>query len=218
MNWDHSPSKRLIAGMSGSGKTTLLLRILRDSGHPWKFVYDPHLETARKLNWQAAGTMEGLCQLFDAKRPVVFYPGRLFPSDCEAGLDFFCQFVMAQAKRREGPKLLAIDELQECTSQNWQSLPDSFKAVLNVGRREEIDLIMSAQSVNDVNAKVRRQVTEVYIFKQSETDFAAMDALGKMGIAPETVNALPHPSQGRVGWIYRNLLTGQTSTVIQKCT
>lgn len=218
MNFDHESDKRAVVGMTGSGKTTLLLSIAEKSPHAWKFVFDPELEAARKLGWQAASTMEGLCRLFDNRRPVVFYPWDMFPDEAEQGLEFFCRFVMVQARRKQGPKLLVIDELQESCSAHWAAMPPALKKICNTGRREEIDLLLGAQSLNDLNGKVRRQLREIYVFKQAGIDFAALKALAKLNISAEQIQSLPMPkADKRVGWIWKNCLTGESRLVQHKC-
>lgn len=215
MNYDHTTSKRLVFGMSGSGKTTLLLRLLADSPHKYKFCFDHKLEMSRKLGWLAATTVEGLCWQFDQRKPVVFYPGRMFPDDLDAGFDTFCRIVRALCQRVHGTKLFCADELQDFTDVQFTRLPASFRWMLNNGRMEEIDLLLAAQSLNDVNCRIRRQVTEIYIFKHSETDTTAFERFREVGIDPEQVKALPHPKiEQRVGWLYRNCLTGRSERVI----
>lgn len=213
MNYDHKPQKRLIFGMSGSGKSTLFLTLLAKSPHRWKFVYDPDLEAARKLGWQAAGTVEGLCLLFDQGKPVLFTPSRLFPTDYQAGFDFFCRFMLAQARRFHGPKLCAVDELQEWTDVHAGGIPESCREMLHIGRREEIDFLFAAQSSNEVHTIFRRQVTELYVFKIADTDTAAFRRLAEMGIDADAVKLLPHASQGRVGYFYRNSLRNRSERV-----
>lgn len=213
MDFDHRPQKRLIFGMSGTGKTTLFLRLLANSGHRWKFVFDADLEAARKLHWQAASTIEGLAWLYDHEKPVMYWPGRMYPADYEAGLDFFCRFTLNLARSRRGAKLFAADELQEVTEPGPGGIPDSLREMLNVGRREEIDFLLAAQSANDVHSRIRRQLTELYVFRAADSDTPAFQRLAKMGIDAAEVQSLPHPSQGRVGYLYRQFFTGKTERV-----
>lgn len=211
MNYDHQTSKRLIFGMSGSGKTTLWLRLLEASPAKYKFVFDHKLEVARKLGWQAARTMEGLCTLFDQHKPVVFYPGDW--DDLDAAFSFFCQFTRNLSEIKNGVKLFAADELQDFTDVQFSRLPAPFRWMLNNGRMQELDLLLAAQSLNYVNSRIRFQCTELFIFKHSET--ANFDMMREAGIDPEGVKALPHPKvDNKVGYIYRNALTGKTQRVI----
>lgn len=219
VNWHHDPDKRAAVGMSGTGKSTLLLKLLECSPARWKFVFDYELECARKLNWQPAQSLEGLCRLLDNRRPVVYYPDTMFPDDPEAGLEWFCKFVKGQCDRKDGPKLFFADEIQEYVPEHWTQIQPSFRKLCNVGRRAEIDMLLGAQSITDLPLKYRRQITEIYMFKQVLVDTPAIAALGKLGITPAQVDSLPHPKTHRhVGWIHRDLLTGKTSKVIQPCT
>ncbi len=219
LNYDHTSSKRLIFGMSGSGKTTLFLQLLQSSPARWKFVFDPEQEASRKLGWQAAKTVEGLCKLFDDGKPVVFWPGEMFESDYAKGFEFFCQFTLNLAKTKDGKKLLAADEIQQFTELHLTGLPPALLAGLNIGRREELDFLIAAQGINDVHSRIRKQATELYVFKVADTDNTALQNLAGLGLSKEELTTLPYPrTDGKVGWIYRNCLTGQKTRVIRKCT
>ena len=130
--------------MSGSGKPTLHLRLLAGSPHRWKFVFDHKLECARKLGWQAASSIEGLCWQFDHRHPIVFYPGKMFPNDLDAAFEFFCRFTRNQVERVNGPKLFAADELQDYTDVQFSKPPEAFRWMLNNGRMQELDLQLAA--------------------------------------------------------------------------
>jgi hypothetical protein len=184
-----------------------------------KFVFDPDLETSRKLGWQAASTPEGIAWQFDNKKPVVFYPGKMFPDDYSGALDYFCKFTLGVSRTVNGPKLLAIDEIQQFTEMHLTGVPDSLKACLNVGRREELDILLAAQGINDINSRIRKQATEIYVFKVSTADNTALKALAEMGFSAQEILSLPYPSTDRkVGWIYFDQLRGKKLRVIKPCT
>lgn len=204
--------------MSGSGKTTLFLELLKSSPARWKFVFDPDFEAARKLGWTAAASVEGLCKLFDSGKPIVYWPGKMFEDDYEKAFEFFCQFTLNLAKTRDGKKLLAVDELQEVTELHVAGLPKPLRSSLNVGRREELDLLMAAQGIDDIHTRIRKQATEIYIFKVADMDDNAKKRLRKMGVSEEELTGLPYPATDhKVGWLYRNQLTGQKQRVIRSC-
>lgn len=213
MNADHKPQKKLLFGCSGSGKSTLFHKLLQAGGYKWIYVFDWDLKVSRSLHWQAACTVNGLCRLQDAGKPVLFYPRQMFP-DLEEAFAFFCRFVMAQVAGRNGKKLFGADELQQYTSPHFLSLPTAFKELLNYGRNEEVDLVLASQHIADLHSRVKSQSTEIYIFKHSDIDQSAFTQFARMGIDPEQVKALPHPSVSeRVGWLYKHTLTGRTEIV-----
>src|SRR5258708_6874548 len=104
MSSDHKPQKKLVFGCSGSGKSTKLKELIRAPGYERVYVYDFDGKISRELGWHAATGLAGLCQLQDARRPVVFYPEEMF-SDLEEGWGFFCRFVLEQSKGFKGKKL-----------------------------------------------------------------------------------------------------------------
>lgn len=213
MNSDHKAVKRLIFGTSGSGKSTMFKTLVQSPGYKYRFVFDWDLKIATELGWQAAVDVRGLCRLLDAGRPVVFYPEEMF-SDLEDAWGFFCRFVLDISKRLKGKKLLAGDEAQLYTTTNHAKFQASFLHLLNYGRNHEIDILLAAQRIDGLNKRVTGQLTEIYVFKHADTDNEAFEELRKIGIDPDQVKALHHPSvSGKVSWIYRHCLTGRQETI-----
>jgi hypothetical protein len=213
VNPDHDPKKRLVFGCSGSGKSTKFRQLMNVGGYRWVYVFDWDLKYARSMGLQAAGSVKGLCELQDANKPVLFYPRHIFP-DLEEGFAFFCRFILEQAKGRQGKKLVGCDELQECIPSNFSSLAPAVREIINYGRNEEIDFVFTAQNLMGLNSRLKAQTTEIYIFRHSDLDESGFKKFQQIGIDPEQVKRLPHPSvDGRVGWIYKHMFTGKTEFV-----
>lgn len=213
MNPDHKPQKKLIFGTSGSGKSTLFRSLIQQGGYKYVYVFDWDLKVCRELGWTAAGSVEGLCHLQDTGQPVVFYPRKLFPILTEA-FSFFCRFVLSQAEGRKGKKLLCADEIQQYVTPNFYAMAPAFSEICNYGRNEEIDLVLASQRVSCLPKDLLMQTTELYVFKLLDADTRGFEAVREIGIDPEAVKRLPYPLQHRkVGWIYRNCVTGRMETV-----
>lgn len=197
MNWNHKARKVLITGKSGSGKTTLWLEILKR----WparKFVYDPDREVSRKLKWHASTSIAELKAHVIARSPVVFDPGPMFAADFNEGFAFFCRWTLNVCRCIQGPKVLAVDEVWRYAPAG-SSLPAAFQEILNVGRREEIDLHFIAQRANKVHDGIRAQLTEIITFQHS--DRLPLEWLAE-DFDPAAVKALKYPG----GYLQRSLI------------
>jgi hypothetical protein len=214
MTGDHNPQKKLVFGCSGSGKSTMFRKLIMGSGWRYVYVFDWDLKLARNTGWKAAQSMEGLCRLQDAGRPVLFFPDPEQYATLKEAFAFFCNFVWHQIRRLRGKKVFGVDELQTLVSTNYQSFPPSFSRLLDYGRNHELDMVLAAQRIDGMSKIIRGQMTEVFCFKHSEFDVDAWQEMREIGIDPEAVKALPHATNdGRVGWIYKHGLTGRTETV-----
>jgi hypothetical protein len=207
MNYDHRPDRRLLTGTGGSGKTTEFLRLLTAHRAPWKFVFDPEREVSRKLGWRLATDLPGLAMAAAHREPVCFDPSEL--ADCptlEEGFDLFCHFVWSFSVGERGVKLMASDEVQDFTMPGNGGIPASLKRILQKGRRQEIDVLLIAQSLGELHDRVRGQLSHIITFRH--TDALALDWLRKNGFDPEAVKALKYPG----GWISLNRYTGEVKT------
>jgi hypothetical protein len=201
VNWNHRAQKILVTGKSGSGKTSFYLQILRDWRARWKFVFDPDREAAHKLRWTVAENVAQLNAAAASETPVCFDPHLDFPGDMPGAFAFFSRWALNVSREFDGRKLFAVDEIQKFTRPGRGGIPKSFQEVLDVGRREEIDLLIIAQRVNQVNDAIRGQLSEIVTF--THTDSLPLEWLAKDGFDPEVVAALPYPG----GYVRRNVNT-----------
>lgn len=208
MNWNHRPKKILITGKSGSGKSSLFLFLLLGSyfgKRTVKFIFDPDLEFSRKLKITPARTLDDL-HLALKTGLVCFDPAEMFPGDFPAAFAFFSRWVLAVSQQLKGAKLLAVDEIQKFTRPGRGGVPPAFQEILDIGRRHEIDLLIIAQRVNQVNDAIRGQLTDIITFQH--TDRLPLAWLEEDGFNPETVKALQFPG----GHIWRNVETSTETT------
>ena len=191
----------------------MLHKLLQTPGYRHRFIFDWDLKIARSLNWVAASDVGGLSRLLDNNRPVVFFPGEMF-ADLDAAFSFFCRWCLMQAERLPGKFLVGGDESQEYITTNFWKFPQAVKELFNYGRNLEIDTAFAAQRITDMPSRIRGQMTEIYVFKHCDTDLASFDECRKIGIDPDAVKSLPHPTyDGKVGWIYRHCLIGKMERV-----
>ena len=188
MNYHHRQRRALVTGISGSGKSTLALYLARTWSARWRFVFDPDREFAIKLGWPVAISEPEIFRLAAQFRPVCYDPIPSYGGDLEAALQRFCAVVLAMSRKVNGVKLLCIDEVWKYTG---RKLPPALKAIQHEGRRQEIDTLIVSQQLNDTNAALRGQTTELWAFKQ--TDRRPLEWLDEAGFDSEAVKALSHP-------------------------
>lgn len=200
--FDHLPDKRLITGGSGTGKTTLVESLMRKEKARLKFVYDHEGQFCQRYGHEPVYA-DGLDEAVARGGWVVFDPSEDFESDFEQGLEFYCDYILALSKELKGRKLFHIDELDLLTSNT--KYPRALVAVMQTGRRYEIDCFFISGQPNNLHNRVRSQLTAVYTFFHS--DRAALEFLTDNGIPEETIRSL-----GEHGWFYRHLRTGATQS------
>lgn len=205
MNYDHKKDRRLVTGSGGSGKTTHFISLFCAKRARWKFVFDPEREISRKLKLPICIDVPGMERRCAQGIPVCFDPDPLFRNH-EEGLDFFCTWVWSVASSLQGVKLFACDEIQDFTANGRGGIPDSFKRIMQKGRRQEIDVLLIAQSLGEAHDKIRAQLSHVITFRH--TDTTPLDWLQDSGFDREAVKQLTYPG----GWICRNKDTGEQTT------
>jgi hypothetical protein len=109
-------------------------------------------------------------------------------------------------KALHGPKLFAADELQSFTEPGRGGIPRSFRRLMQEGRRHEVDALLISQSLEEVNDRVRKQLSHVITFRHE--DDGALKWLERAGFSREQVTALAYPG----GWICRARFTGEVSS------
>jgi hypothetical protein len=189
MNFAHPNRKTLITGKSGTGKTTLWIRQIEQSKARWVFVFDPERQFARKTRSKVATTIPALDYALATQRFIVFDSTAIFPGDRPQAFAFFCRWVLIQSRALHGVKVLAVDELQGVQSIGPYGIPKSFAEIGDEGRRQEIDLIMIGQRLNQINDSIRAQVNRLITFQH--TDPNALKIMREMGVPVEQVATLP---------------------------
>jgi molybdopterin-guanine dinucleotide biosynthesis protein len=198
--FDHPPKKVLITGGSGSGKTTLAEKLMRAEKARWKFVYDHDGQYSSRFGVEAVSRSGDLDEAVARGGFVCYDPVEDFEDDFPKGLQFFCAYILAQSKQLRGRKLFYCDEIDLLTTTT--TYPRELVALMQTGRRYEIDCVLIAGQPNKLHNCVRTQLTEVYTF--IHTDEPAMKFLSDNGIEEETIRSL-----GSHGWAYRHLRTGE---------
>lgn len=204
MNRAHKLNRKIVTGVSGSGKTTLYAQLILASGARWKFVYDPEGEFAGIAGIPVAYTVEDLETQLSERGIVAFNPEKLFADaddELSEGLIFFCRWVFEICERLNGTKLLAVDEIQDCTPMGAEKFPRPVKRVADKGRRYSIDSIFCTNAPNELHPALRRQVSEIITFLH--VDPTPWDWLQKRGFESDEVKALPE-----FHYIQRNMKTG----------
>jgi hypothetical protein len=202
MNYDHTPDRRLLTGTGGSGKSTEFIRLLKAHRAVWKFVFDPEREVSRKVGWRICRDVPSMAVQAAARQPVCFDPSDICDT-LEEGFDLFCRFVWNFSCGENGVKLIACDEVQDFTLPGNGGIPATLKRLLQKGRRQEIDVLIIAQSLGELHDRVRGQLSHIVTFRHE--DALPLDWLKRNGFDPEAVKALRYPG----GWICRNRYTGE---------
>lgn len=198
--FDHPADKRLITGTSGTGKTTLFEKMLTGEKARWKFVFDHQGEFSRRFNRPAVFDLDGLELATEKTGWVIFDPVRIFPGQPSRALDFFADYVLSVSEQLRGRKIFACDELQKLTGTRRE--PMDFLALLDTGRRFQVDVIAISQAPNRIHNAIRNQLTRIFTFRQSDAN--AISYLAENGFDAEAVRALP-----RGQYLWRNLDTGE---------
>lgn len=177
--------------MRGTGKTTLWRKKIRDWPARWVFVFDASgRQFARGEGMKFAATIEQLNYSLATQKFIIFDPSQMFPGDRHQAFEFFCRWVMTQAKTMpRGTKLFAVDELQGVQRTGTGGMPQAFAEMVDEGRWHEIDMIAVAQRLNQVNDAVRAQVSKLITFRHQ--DPRALQMLEESGFNPEEVKRLP---------------------------
>lgn len=205
MSQDNSePSvKVVVAGVSGTGKTTLFEKILRQAMRRarWVFLYDhKDGDMERRFGVKACSTGDDLFEAIEKPGGVViFNPHEKFSDDGE-GFAFFNKFVWEVGKNLDGIKIIGADELDAICDE--RSKPAELCKILNMGRTFKFHCYFIAQSMNGMHNQVRKQMTEIFSFRQGDAN--GIEWLAKKGFDGKQLETLKNGL-----WHYKNLTTGE---------
>jgi len=206
--FDHPANRRLITGVSGTGKTTLFLDQITNARARLKFVFDHQGEFSRKLKIRACTTPEQIIQKAEAGGWILFDPLDMANETNAEGkrrgivtsFEFFAGLSFAICEQIKGRKLFICDELQKLTSTKKE--PEELLAILDTGRRWQIDFYGISQSPNRIHNAIRNQLTHITTFRQSDAN--AVIYLAENGFEAEEIRNL------RKGeYIWRDLDSGE---------
>lgn len=203
-NIKRTASHLLVTGMSGMGKTSYVERYLAGSYHDFVFIFDHQTEFFERLNLIPCYDFSDMEKSMQDNRIICFdytlkYYGRL-----EAIFEAFCDYVFELSRNVLLPanyeSLMVCDEIQKVIGPN--TLPQSYKNVIQTGRRFNIDTAQLSQQPNELHNSLRNQVTEFVTYKLQ--DDRALKWVSEMGIDIEMVRGLPNLS-----YHWKNMHTGE---------
>lgn len=203
---DHPSVKVCIVGVSGTGKTTLFETLTRRAkAARWVFLYDhKDGDMQQRFGIPSCATPDELLAAVEGQRRfIIFNPYEMFPGNSPAGFDFFCSFVWEVGKELKGLKIVGADELDSICDERCK--PKALCKILNMGRTFQFDGYFIAGSMNGMHNQVRKQMTEIFAFRQGDAN--GIEWLAKKGFDGKALETLKNGE-----WHYKNTTTGQIST------
>lgn len=184
---DARPGCLLAAGTSGTGKTTFCLRYLvcrKDFTARFLFS-EPKRDLRERLRISDAETVEDLeVSLEDGFS--IFYPGRLFPGNWSAGLEWFASWSYEKAAGMPGRKVLFVDEVWRYCSPHV--LPAGLARWIQDGRSVGCETVFATQRPNRVNEAITNEATEFIAFRLQGAN--ALARAKDLGANPEELRNL----------------------------
>ena len=126
----------------------------------------------------------------------------MFPGNAEAGFNYFCQWAYDVSQRGPGKKVLLVEELWRYSTSH--KISTELATVAQMGRAEELELVINTQLPHKINGSIIGQATEAVCFRL-QSDLALDCVRTELEIAPAAVRDLPLGT-----FIARNRLSGAT--------
>lgn len=192
------------------GKTSLGLRLINGGNQTRVFIFDHQgLEFASRLEIppeRVATDTASLIRLAEENRIVPFDFVPNYGGYKEQGFREFCETVFALAVALEAmgkSAVMVTDEIQQFVSTS--ECPIEYKQIIETGRRWNLDTVQLSQRPNAVNAAMREQFTELFLFRLQEEN--SLKFAASIGANVETVMNLP-PHE----YLYFHAIKGREAT------
>lgn len=199
----HASAKTVICGVSGTGKSTLFEKLLRRERAKYWFLYDHKQgDMSRRFGVRPCYTQHDLKAAVLRGGLIIFDPSKLFPGKPEKGFAVFCKWFWQVAQHLPGKKIFGCDELDALV--DVYSKPAELCVILDQGRTFQIDCYFICHAMNAIHNGVRKQLTEIFVFRQG--DRTGADYLEKNKGFPAAMSLnLPNGK-----WLYKNTNTGES--------
>jgi hypothetical protein len=204
---DHPSIKIICVGVSGVGKNTLWEKLVRrEKGVRWYFLYDhKDRDFQRRFGVKPCYTEDDLIAAIVRGGFVVFNPAKMFPGKKEKGWAWFCWWLWKIKGELRGRKIIGCDELEAVCPE--RARPHSFLRILDEGRTYQFDGFFIAQSMNGMHNQVRKQITEIFAFRQGDKN--GCDWLDEKFPRETRIEWEKLPNGI---WHYKNTTTGKIAT------
>lgn len=208
MNIHHKASFILAAGKSGMGKTSIGIRYINGSPHDRVFIFDHRDdEFATRMGIgrrQVATDFDEMIELAAEQRIVPFDFTRNYAGRKKVAFAEFCDVVYdiaGELEEKAGLQtLLVSDEIQHFVTPH--ECPPEFQAIVETGRKRNLDGFFLSQRPNKINGDIREQLTEMFLFRL--TDENSLKFAQEAGANTDRVQKL-EPLE----YLYFNLVNGR---------
>jgi hypothetical protein len=176
MNWKHQARRWLAVGAHRHRQDDAATRRTEEGRVRWLFFYDDFdRQFAQRSGIRPCFTKQDILRELKRSGKVVFCPERMFPARRSEGFVWFAAFVWSLAQNLHGVKVFGADEIQSLVpvginlgkGMNGLSF-EPVKAILEMGRRHEIDTFFCSLSPNRVNDTIRSMTTHGFAFQMTD--------------------------------------------------
>lgn len=177
--------------MQGSGKTTFQIRAMLNIPCACRFIFDDLGQYSSRLqpclgSAAVLASSDAELEASVQRRWVFFNPHPRFPGQLEKAFDHFCTWVFKTSQRGPGKKIVDVDEVWRF--QTNHQIPRPLATLAQMGRAEDIHLIVGTQLPHKINASITGQSTELVSFRLDED--LALDEVEGLGLERGAVQNL----------------------------
>jgi len=146
------------------GKTTYLIRYVKNSSYRQYFIFDhKHEFQAREGILPFTDSQEMLEAFIRGEKYISYSPIDEYPGDEQAAFEWFCRWVYNIVRQVDtGEYLFVCDEVNTFT--DAYNAGQSFNQIIKDGRLWGIDFAGTAHAGNQINNRLRMQLSEVVTF------------------------------------------------------